>query len=99
MANKGRRTFDHLQLMVVSMDIAGSCKAAAREVVSNVEEEEEEVKRERQKVEMVVLAKLTTPCLAELEAALDGGRLIQYRGYCQRQYIAVVMHTLDMVLC
>ena len=65
-----------LQLMATAMDITGSGKVATQEVIYNMEEEEEETVRERKKVEIAVLAKLTTPCLAKLEAALEGNRLI-----------------------
>ena len=46
-----------------------------REVVSNVEEEEEEVVREREAVERRVVTNLTRPCLQQVEDALIKNRL------------------------
>ena len=58
------------KLMMSAMDVAKR-RRAVREVVSNVEEEEEAVVREREQVEMSVLDKLTSPCLEEAEKALS----------------------------
>ena len=56
------------------MDIAGSNQAATREVVFNMEEEDEAARKEKKRVEAVVLSKLTSPCMERLQAALDEGR-------------------------
>ena len=56
------------------MDIARGTKMV-REVVSNVEEEEEEVVREREAVERRVVTNLTRPCLQQVEDALIKNRL------------------------
>jgi len=56
------------------MDIANSNRAATREVVSNMEEEDKAVRKEKKRVEAMVLNKLTSPCMGRLEAALVEGR-------------------------
>ncbi len=58
------------------MDVTGTSKSAMREVVSNVEEEDEAVVEEKKRVEALVLDKLTSPCMSELEAALSEGRCV-----------------------
>jgi hypothetical protein len=55
------------------MDIARPTKAV-REVVLNVEEEEEAVVKERERMEGCVVLKLTGPCLQEVEDALAHNR-------------------------
>lgn len=60
--------------MVSAMDLAGSNKSATREVVSNMEEEDEAVLKEKKRIEALVLDRLTSPCMADLEAALNENR-------------------------
>ncbi len=45
-----------------------------REVVSNVEEEEEVVVKEREAMEIAVVTKLISPCLKQVEDALELSR-------------------------
>ena len=55
------------------MDIEKPQKVV-REIVTNVEEEEESVVEERNKLERAVMTRLTSPCLQQLEAALQENR-------------------------
>lgn len=55
--------------MVSAMDISKPGRVV-REVVANVEEEEEDVVRKRETIEMGVVSKLTSPCLEEVDNAL-----------------------------
>lgn len=56
--------------MVVAMDITKPSKGL-REMVPNVEEEDESVVEERKAVELGVVTKLTSPCLEEIDSALS----------------------------
>lgn len=55
------------------MDIEKPQKVV-REIVTNVEEEEESIVEERSKLERAVLTRLASPCLQQLEAALQESR-------------------------
>ena len=55
------------------MDIEKPQKVV-REIVTNVEEEEESVVEERNKLERAVMTRLASPCLQQLEAALQENR-------------------------
>ena len=57
------------------MDIARFRKAV-REVISNVEEEDMAVLKERENMEMAVLTKLISPCLAKVENALQSNMCV-----------------------
>ena len=60
------------------MDIEKSQKVV-REIVTNVEEEEESVVEERNKLEKAVMTRLASPCLQQLEAALQENRSLHAR--------------------
>ena len=58
------------------MDIEKPQKVV-KEIVTNVEEEEESVVEEKNKLERAVMTRLASPCLQQLEAALQENRSLQ----------------------
>lgn len=66
-------SFSLSQLLVVTMDVE-TPRQAVRETVTNVEEEDEQVAREKIEQERSVIIKLTAPCLKDIEDSLKENR-------------------------